>query len=239
MQEFLSDPVVEPDPARDFLHVGADLLGEIGDLVDEGYLGGKEGVGGIFCQLGRASIRIEYRRCVEVKRPIHLGHHAPSARVFGSDDDPVGMLEIADRRAFTQELGIRDDGNLGVRILFPDDTFDLVAGADRNRGFGYHHRLFLKHACDFARGRVDIGKVGMAVAAARRRAHRDEHHFRGADRRLQITRKRKAALPHVTRYQFSKPGLVYRHLPIVEAGNLLGVAVDTDHVMAKIGKARP
>ena len=58
VQEFRTDPIVEPNAARDFLHVGADLLGEIGDLVDEGYLGGKEGVGGIFCQLGRASVGI-------------------------------------------------------------------------------------------------------------------------------------------------------------------------------------
>ena len=54
MQEFRADAVVEPDAARDVLDVGADLLAEIGDLVDEGDLGGEEGVGGIFDQLGGA-----------------------------------------------------------------------------------------------------------------------------------------------------------------------------------------
>ena len=62
MQEFLADPVVEADPARDLLHVGADLLGEIGDLVDEGDLRRKKGVGGIFRQLGAAAVGIDDRR---------------------------------------------------------------------------------------------------------------------------------------------------------------------------------
>ena len=54
MQEFAADAVVEPDAARDFLHVGADFLGKIGDLVDEGDLGGEEGVRRVFDQLGGA-----------------------------------------------------------------------------------------------------------------------------------------------------------------------------------------
>ena len=57
MQEFRADAVVEPDAARDFLHVGADLLAEVGDLVDEGDLGGEEGVGGVFDQFGGAPRR--------------------------------------------------------------------------------------------------------------------------------------------------------------------------------------
>ena len=149
------------------------------------------------------------------------------------------MLEVPDRRAFTQELGIRNDSNLGVRILFTNDAFDLVAGPDRHRRFGNHHRLFRNHACDLACCSIDIGKVGVAVAAARRRADRDEHRFRGAYRRFQIARKCKAALRHVALHQFGKPRLVNRHIPIVETGNLLRVAIDTHHLMTKIGKTRP
>src|SRR5205814_8994638 len=36
MQQFSADAVVELDAACDFLHVGADLFGEVRDLVDEG-----------------------------------------------------------------------------------------------------------------------------------------------------------------------------------------------------------
>ena len=57
MQELRADAVVEPDAARDLLHVGADLFGEVGDLVDEGDLGREERVGGVFDQLRGAPRR--------------------------------------------------------------------------------------------------------------------------------------------------------------------------------------
>ena len=52
MQEFRADAIVETDAARDLLHIGADFFGKIGDLVDEGDLGGEKGVGRVFDQLG-------------------------------------------------------------------------------------------------------------------------------------------------------------------------------------------
>ena len=62
MQELRADAIVEPDAARDLLHVGADFLAQIGDLVDEGDLGREEGVGGIFDQLGGAPVGEQDRR---------------------------------------------------------------------------------------------------------------------------------------------------------------------------------
>ena len=52
MQELAADPAVEADAAGDVLHIGADRLAQIGDLVDEGDLGREKGVGGVFDQLG-------------------------------------------------------------------------------------------------------------------------------------------------------------------------------------------
>ena len=57
VQELRADAVVEADAARDVLHVGADLLAEVGDLVDEGDLRREKGVGGVFDQLGGAARR--------------------------------------------------------------------------------------------------------------------------------------------------------------------------------------
>ena len=56
MQEFPADALVEADAARDILHIGADLFAQIGDLVDEGDLGGEEAVGRVFDQLRRAAV---------------------------------------------------------------------------------------------------------------------------------------------------------------------------------------
>ena len=57
MQELRADALVEPDALRDLLHVGAGLLAEIGDLVDEGDLHRQERVGRILDQLGRTPCR--------------------------------------------------------------------------------------------------------------------------------------------------------------------------------------
>ena len=51
MQKLRSDAVVEPDAARDFLHVGAKLLGQVSNLVDECNLGGEKSVRRILDQL--------------------------------------------------------------------------------------------------------------------------------------------------------------------------------------------
>src|SRR5262249_58739335 len=79
VQELRSDPVVQSDSARDLLNVGADLLGEIGDLVDEGNLGGEESVGRILDELGRTAVGEEYRRTVEVERPVQFAHDVKRA----------------------------------------------------------------------------------------------------------------------------------------------------------------
>ena len=57
MQELAADAAVEAHAARHLLHVGADPLAQVGDLVDEGDLGREEAVGGVLDQLGRLERR--------------------------------------------------------------------------------------------------------------------------------------------------------------------------------------
>src|SRR6516225_8759230 len=51
---------------------------------------------------------------IQIERPIDLGEHVACARVVGTDDDAVGMLEILDGGAFAQEFRIGYDLNVGV-----------------------------------------------------------------------------------------------------------------------------
>jgi hypothetical protein len=106
MQKLAADAVVEADTARDLLHIAADLLAEVRDFVDEGNLGRQKRVGGVFDKLRIASAGIKNRRQVEAERAINLRHDFPGAVVIGADDDPIGMLEIVDRGAFTQEFRV-------------------------------------------------------------------------------------------------------------------------------------
>jgi hypothetical protein len=62
MQEFVADAPVGADRRRCLLHIGADCLAKIGDLVGEADLHGEEGVGGIFGELGRFPAHEQDRR---------------------------------------------------------------------------------------------------------------------------------------------------------------------------------
>ena len=138
MQEFRSDAAVEPDAARDVLHIRADLLAEVRHLVDEGDLGREERVRRVFDQLGAFRAREHDRRLVQIERAIDLAHHIARAVAVAADDDAVGPAEIADGRAFAQEFRIGGDVEFGIGPHARDDVFHLAAGADRHRRFGDH-----------------------------------------------------------------------------------------------------
>ena len=136
VQELGPDAIVEADPAGDVLDVGVDRLAQVGDLVDEADLDREEGVGGIFGELGGATAGDQDRRAVEEQGPVDFAQHVLRAVVLGADDDPVGMLEVGDRRAFAQELGVGRDrdvrsrppraGSASIRSPVPTGTVDLV-----------------------------------------------------------------------------------------------------------------
>ena len=64
---------------------------------------------------------------------------------------PVGMFEVRGRRPFPQELGIRYDRKLRIRIFVLDDPLDLITGAGVHGRFRHHHR-----------SRLDIGVRAIA-----------------------------------------------------------------------------
>ena len=149
------------------------------------------------------------------------------------------MLEVLDRRALAQELRIGDDGAFGVRPRLADDALDLVAGADRHGRFGHHDGEAVERGGDLLRRGVDVGQVGVAVAAARRRADRDEDRIGRGHRRLQLGRKAQPPGLNVGGDQIVEAGLVDRHLAALQRRDLAGVLVDADDVVAEIGKAGP
>ena len=149
------------------------------------------------------------------------------------------MLEILDGGAFAQEFRVRHHGEFRFRVRFADDALDLVAGADRHGRLGDHHREAVERARDFARGIVDEAQVGVAVTAARRRAHRDEHRIGGFHRAGEIVGEFEPARARIGGNQVGQPRLVDRHLTARQRGNLGRILVDAGHVVAEIGKAGP
>ena len=68
MQELVADAAVLADGRGDLLHVGADLLAQIGDLVDEADLQREEGVGGVLGELGGFAPDEHHRRVAQGER---------------------------------------------------------------------------------------------------------------------------------------------------------------------------
>ena len=107
--------------------------------------------------------------------------------------------------------GIGYDLDLGVRAFFAQDTFDLIAGADRDRRFRDHDRGARQLRRDLAHRFVDETQIGMAVAAARRRADGDEHRL-GVFDRLCLNRESSRALSHIGFDQIGETRLEDRNL---------------------------
>ena len=149
------------------------------------------------------------------------------------------MLEILDRRALAQELRIGDDRDIGVGPRLADDALDLVAGADRHGRLGDDDGEAVERRGDLARRGVDVGQVGVAVAAPRRRADRDEDRVGLGHRALQIGGEAQPPRAHVGGDQIVEAGLVDRHLAALQRRDLAGVLVDAGDVVAEIGKAGP
>ena len=173
VEELLADAAVEADAARHVLHIRAGLLAKIGHLVDEGDLGREEGVGCVFDEFRGAAAGEDDRRLVEEERAIERAHDLAGAFVLDADDDAVRPLEVVDGRAFAQEFRVRGDREIAVGPDAADDRLDLVGGADGDRRFGDDDRVTGHGLGDVLGGGVDIGEIGMAVAASRGRADGD------------------------------------------------------------------
>ena len=131
-QEGGADPLVEAHPAGDLADVGADLLADVGDLVDEGDLGRQEGVGGELDHLGAGDVGVEDLAAERLVERRDRGSGLLVAGV-GADHDPVGVHEVRDRGALLEELGAGDVGQPGQVAA------DRLAGPGRDRALHDQH----------------------------------------------------------------------------------------------------
>ena len=239
IQEFAPDPAIKANAAGDFLHIRAHCLAKVGHLVDESDLHRQEGVRRIFDQLGCAPAGEQDWRLIEEERAIQLAHHFAGALAIGADHNAVGDLEVLDGGAFAQEFRIGDHSKVSIRIGLTDDLLNLVARADRNSRLGHDDGEAVHQFGDFLGGGIDIGKVGMAVAAPRRCPHRDEDRVGIGNRVLCLRREAEAAGLDILRDEIVQAGLIDRDLTLFQPVDLGGVLVDAGHDMPEVGKTRP
>src|SRR5262249_28095466 len=117
-----------------------------------------------------------------------------------------------------------------------DDKLNLIAGTDRHGRLGDDEGETLDCSRDFAGGVVDIGKIGMTVTAARRRADRNEDGLRAADSLGQSGGEREPAIAKIARDHVLQVMLVDGHDAAHERVDLLDILVDAGHAVAKVGE---
>ena len=170
-QELEADALVVAQPEQDVPGVGAHLLAEAGQRVDEAQLRGQERVGGVLDRLRRRRIGDDERR---PRGREQLAHFGGRLRVAGADDDPIGIEAVDHGGAFAEELGVRHDADVGPT----DDLLD-------HRGRADGHRRLVDHDGAGLQVRRDLLRRGLA-----RRTGRPSRRHSGASGR---TRRRRPA----------------------------------------------
>ena len=128
LQEVRTDAVIETHAVRHGAHVGAHLFADVGDLVDEGDLGGEKGVGGVLDHLrGRHAGAHD----VGVDAAIQRLDEIAVLRAGSADHDAVGLEEVLDGGALAEELRVGHVGDAGGAQRL-EVGHHLLAGADRH-----------------------------------------------------------------------------------------------------------
>ena len=236
-----ADPRVGADALPDVLDVGAERIGEVGELVHERDPRRQHRIGRVLGELGRAHVHQQQPLVVALERRVDGAHRGDRALVVGADDDAVGPHEILDRRALLQEL--RDSTRRRTAWptprdseLFRDGLAHAVGGAHRHRRL-VDDDLVLGHPpADMARRGEHVLHVRRAVLAGRR-AHRDELERAVRDRGVLIGREAQAARGDVALDHRLEPGLVDGHAAAGQDLDLQRVDVEAEHVVADLGQA--
>ena len=127
--------------------------------------------------------------------------------------------------------------DIGLASHVGDDPFDLVASANGNGRFGDDDRSWPGVTGNFVGCGVDIGKVGIAVAAARRRADGDEDGVGLGCGRREVGCEGEPSGIDVLGDEIGETWLVNRHLAVLQSLDLVFGLVDAHDIVAVIGKA--
>jgi hypothetical protein len=240
IQEVVTNARVAADALAHIFDVGAQLLGQVGQLVHEADAGGQHGIGGVFGQLGAADVHHDQAVVVALEGCVQCAHVQRCLLVVAADHDPVGLHEVVDGGAFLQELGVGHHTERRVHAafgqLFVDRGLDGVGRADRHRALVDHHLVVGHVAADVAGGGRHVFHVCRAILVGRR-AHRDELDGAEVGRALHVGGEVQPAGGHIATHHVLQAGLVDRDAAVFQDLDLGGVQVQAQHIVADLGQA--
>jgi hypothetical protein len=217
------------------------MRGDIGQLVHEADLRGQHGVGRVLGQFGGAHIHHNHAVAIANEGLIHRPHQLFGTLAVGADDHPVGFHEVRDGCAFLQELGVGNDIELQTRATgsqgFIHRGAHFVGGSHRNRRFGDHHLISRHVLTDGSRHRQHIAQIRRAIFIGRR-THSNQLQQAVSHAFLRIRREPQASGFRIALDDLVQPRLVDRNFAFPEHVDLARIDIDTQHLIARIGKAR-
>ena len=237
-----ADPRVVPERLGQHGDVTAARLADLRHRVDEGDLGGEEGVGGHLGELGRGEVGVTTTAAGGDRSAwSSIVSRAASAtrRVGQAEDDPRGRQGVLDRVALAQELRAPHQHGLPrARGEVRDPGGDPLGGADRDRRLADDQGRPLEQRRQALHRRVEVGDVRGELALALRGRDADEVDV--AEVRDLLERRGEAQPPRLdvlaqhrleARLVERQPGLLQRRHPGL-------VDVDAEHVVPELRHAR-
>ena len=223
------DPPVEAHPVRDLVHVRADRLGDVRDLVDEADPRREERVRRELDHLGGRDARAHDGR---VESSVKSGDSVARRVVERADHDPVRVREVLDRTAFREELGVGDIRD-PLEPALVERRPDLLPRPHRDGAL--HDERRLAGIAEVVDHRPDVAEIRVTRGRGRRVDAREED----PRIRLQVVDVERERQPvAVPLDQLREAGLVERDAPGAQLLDLLGHDVADDDPMAELGEAR-
>ena len=218
-EELLADPVVVADRPGELADVGAGGLADLGHRVDEGDLGGQEGVRGHLDQLGGGEVGDHDRHLAvlghgEVEDALVRGEeHRVRPRALHAEDQAVGAQHVLDGEALLQEL--RAPGDLDAEVgrgVLLDQLLDPLGRADRHGRLADDERLAGQMRHQRGDRRLHVAQVGAQAVAALRGADADEVHVAELGRLAVVGGEAQPPGGQVAAQHLVQAGLVDGHL---------------------------
>ncbi len=146
------------------------------------------------------------------ERFVDLLHQGRGALAVRAEDDAVRLHEIGHGRTFAEELGVRDDVELGIRGVALDRLGDLFPGFHRNGRLVDHDLVALDARGDFPGHLLDELQVHRPVWIRWGR-HRDEDDLAVINPLLGARGEGKPTGGDVLCDEIGEPGFIDRDFP--------------------------